>query len=480
MSPARRFALVDILHVLDALPVGVMVVSPAGRVLHLNPALAALTGFNAEAARGLPCRYILRSRPCVAGCPLGCGSFGTGGVRSDKIVSASEREISGEAEAGMPGVFGPGVNGKKDGAQANLILSKLISGELPGPGGLDTDLLTVKKRKVPVRLTHFPLLDSRGTEVLRLDVVEDLTELRLLEQRLLQQAHGHGKLVGKSAAMERITTLIPTIAPSTAQVFITGETGTGKDILAETLHQASPRSREPFVRINISPLPEDLLAAELFGQVFPDAPDKPGRFQQAAGGTLYITEVADIPHGIQTRLVNFLDEGSVLPVGALKNSKVNVRLITATNRDPASLMEKGLLSQELFHRLNVVNINMPPLRERKEDIDFLLQHFLDIYAARFKKSFTGFSAEARARLADYAYPGNVRELKNIVEYAAMVCPDATIGIASLPAHIGTAFFSDSVTASSIATGSGITAGTNEAGASSAAKSRAVAKKRNRS
>lgn len=431
MSPARRFALVDILHVLDALPVGVMAASPEGRVLHLNPALSLLTGFSTEDARGLPCRNILRARPCVAGCSLGCGSFGTG----TDVIGIGD---TGTGDACAADIGGTGTGGNKGGIPSGFALSKLIAGELPGPGGLETDLLSMKKCKVPVRLTHFPLLDNLGVELLRLDVVEDLTELRLLEQRLHQQAHGHGKLVGRSAAMERITTLIPSIAPSAAQVFITGETGTGKDILAETLHQASPRSREPFVRINISPLPEDLLCAELFGQVSSNAPDKPGRFQQAAGGTLYITEVADIPQGIQTRLASFLDEGAILPVGAVKPVKINIRLITATNRDPAALIESGVLSKELFHRLNVVNLQLPPLRERKDDIDFLLQHFLDIYATRFKKTFTGFSPEARARLAGYDYPGNVRELKNIVEYAAMVCPDATIGIASLPAHIGAA------------------------------------------
>ena len=395
MSPASRFASADILQVLDALPVGVLMVSPEGVVLHLNQALSALTGFAPEAAQGLPCRHILRGRPCVAGCPLGCCSFG-----------------------------GPGS------------LANCAPGEEPhvtaaGASCFETDILSLKSRKVPVRLTHFPVLDALGKELFRFDVVEDLTEVKILEQRL-HQASGHGKLVGRSAAMEKIGALIPSIAPSAAPVCITGETGTGKDILAETLHQASQRSREPFIRLNVSPLPEELLAPEIFGQALPGVPERPGRFQQAAGGTLYLTELADLPKGIQTRLVQFLDTGAILPVGARHESRINVRLITATNRDPAELVRQGILSRELFHRLNVVQIALPPLRERREDIDFLLTHFLNIYAARFKKRFTGFSAEARALLAAYDYPGNVRELKNIVEYAAMVCPDAEIGIQSLP------------------------------------------------
>lgn len=403
MSPAGRFAFADILQVLDALPVGVLMLSPEGEILHLNQALSLLTGYPAQSANGLPCRHVLRARACVAGCALGCGAFGKAAGRTDAAP----------ASLGPPDFF---------------------EAELPGRSGVETDILTWKMRKVPVRLTHFPVLDADGRELFRLDVVEDLTEVKILEERL-HRASGHGKLVGRSAAMEKIGSLIPSIASSTAPVFISGETGTGKDVLAETLHQASPRSREPFIRLNVSPLPEEMLAPEIFGQALPGAQERPGRFQQAAGGTVYITEIADVPRGIQTRLVRFLDDGSLLPVGALRETRLNVRLITATNRDPAELLRQGLISAELYHRLNVVHLVLPPLRDRKEDIDFLLRHFLDIYAARFKKRFTGFSAGARSLLAAYDYPGNVRELRNMVEYAAMVCPDGEIDVNGLPALV---------------------------------------------
>ena len=406
MSPAGRFAFADILQVLDALPMGVLMVSSEGEILHLNRALSLLTGYAAESASGLPCRHVLRAKPCVAGCALGCGAFG-------KTSGHDGVSLSRLGQPGFP------------------------EAEALGPGGFETDILTWKMRKVPVRLTHFPVLDADGRELFRLDVVEDLTEVKILEERL-HQASGHGKLVGRSAAMEKISSLIPSIASSTAPVFISGETGTGKDILAETLHQASHRSREPFIRLNVSPLPEDMLAPEIFGHAPPDAPERPGRFQQAAGGTLYITEIADVPKGIQTRLVRFLDDGTVLPVGAVRENRLNVRLITATNRDPAELVRQDIVSGELYHRLNVVRLVLPPLRERREDIDFLLRHFLDIYAARFKKHFTGFSAKARSLLTAYDYPGNVRELRNMVEYAAMVCPDGEIDVGCLPAHVAQA------------------------------------------
>ena len=409
MSPARRFGLADILHVLNALPVGVMMLSPQGRVLHMNKALGALTGFDPEHARGLPCRHVLRGRPCVAGCPLGCGAFGLSGGAAG-------------LKSGWPGGSG-------------TVLPDTWKSDGAGGFSLETDILTRKKRKMPVRLTHFSVPDGAGKELFRLDVLEDLTEMKVLEQRL-HQSRGHGRLIGKSAAMERVANLIASVAPTSAPILISGETGTGKDILAETLHQASQRSREPFVRLSVSPLPEELLVADLFGQATPGLPDKPGRLQQAAGGTLYITEVADIPKGIQSRLISVLDEGAILPVGGSRPVAVDLRLITATNHSPGALVDQGLVTPELFHRLNVVHLQLPPLRERREDIDFLLQHFLDMFAARFKKEIRGFSAEARTLLAAHDYPGNVRELRNIVEYAAMVCAEPLIGVDSLPGHLG--------------------------------------------
>lgn len=402
MSPARHFAFVDVLKVLDALPVGIAMLSPQGIVLHCNKKLAALTGFTTERALGLPCRHVLKSRPCVAGCPLGCSSFGTGTA------------VNAEHAPGIP-------------------VDELASADFTALGGLETDILTLHRRKVPIRLTHFPVIDKEGNPLFYLDVIEDQTEVKLLEQRL-RQAGGGGKFVGRSPAIERIAALIPSLAASDAPVLLTGATGTGKDVLAETLHFASPRSREPFVRVNLSPMPAPLLAAELFGSAVQTLTGKLGRFQQAAGGTLYFTELADIPHDIQSQLIRFLDDGVVMPVGGAREMPLNLRLMAATNRDPAALAEEGSLSPELYYRLNRVHLHLPPLRERAEDIDFLLQHFLAQFTVRFKKRITGFSPRVRSVLAQHSYPGNVRELRNIVEYAVMVCLGETIDLDSLPAH----------------------------------------------
>ena len=397
MSPASHFASADILKILDALPVGVMMIHPDGTVLHLNQTLSEMTGFSAAQAEDAPCRYILRSRPCVSGCSLGCCSFG-----------------GGKTAPAVP-------------------VQTLAAESLKGRESLETDILTLKKRRVPVRLTHFPVRDGNGNTLFYLDVVEDLTDLKLLENRL-HEARGHGKLVGRGPAMEKILSLVASLASSVAPVLITGETGTGKDILAETLHRDSHRSREPFLRVNAIPQSEELLVADLFGQVDSGPADRLGKFQQAAGGTLYITELADIPQAIQARLVYYLDTGAILPVGGNRELVPNVRLITATSRSPEELVKTGVLSGELFYRLNVIRLAIPPLRERREDIDFLLRHFLEMFGPRFKKQLNGFTQEAQSLLARHDYPGNVRELRNIVEYAVMVCTGPDIGTDSLPAH----------------------------------------------
>jgi len=379
MAALFGFDCLDFPGLLDGLPVGVAVLDGQGRVQFLNRALEALTGFAREDAQGLPCRHVLRSRACVQDCPWARGE-------------------------------GEGL-------------------------GAETDLINRHRRRISVRLTPVRLRDADGREVCRLDVIEDLTPLKEMENRL-SLAAGPGQMVGRSQAMEKIQRLLPVIAQSDSPVLITGETGTGKDLLAEALHKASPRSREPFVRFSCGPMPEELLEAELFGRRGQDNDEgRQGRFQQANNGTLSLSEIADLPVQQQARLVRYLDEHTILPLGADKPLRVNVRLIASTNADPEALIRQGRLREDLFHRLSAVRLHLPPLRERGEDVSFLLQHFLGLYAARFKKDIAGFSQKALRLLSGYAFPGNVRELKNIVEFAAMVCTSDQIQPAHLPAHL---------------------------------------------
>lgn len=369
----------DLPALLDGLPVGVVLLDDGGRVLMLNKALEALTGYTRDEVRGLPCRHVLRSRACVQGCP----------------------------------------HGNED-----------------GPGtGVETDCINRHRRKIPVRITPVRVADGKNRPVCVLDVVEDLTALREIEARL-SQATGQGQIVGRSPAMEKLLRLVPVIAQHDTPVLITGETGTGKDLLAESVHKASPRSREPFVRFSCGPMPTELLDTELFGRVLEGGGElKPGRFQQAQGGTLYLSEIADLPLNQQSRLVRFLDEGTILPVGASKPVRVNARLMASTAQSPEKLVREGRLREDLFHRISAIRLHLPRLKERGEDMGFLLHHFLGHYAARFKKSITGVSPKALRLLCTHEFPGNVRELKNIVEFAVMVCTGEMIRIEHLPGHL---------------------------------------------
>jgi PAS domain S-box-containing protein len=369
----------DLPSLLDGLPVGVALLDDAGRVLMLNKALEALTGYSRDEVRGMPCRHVLRSRACVQGCPHG---------RDD----------------------------------------------LPG-AGVETDCINRHRRKIPVRITPVRVSDGNNRPVCVLDVVEDLTAMREIEARL-SQATGQGQIVGRSPIMEKLLRLVPVIAQHDTPVLITGETGTGKDLLAESTHKASPRSREPFVRFSCGPMPPELLDAELFGRMLDGTAEfKPGRFQQAQGGTLYLSEIADLPLSQQMSLVRFLDEGVVLPLGASKSVRINVRLMASTAESPERLVRDGRLREDLFHRIAAIRLHLPRLKERGEDLGFLLHHYLNHYAARFKKNIKGISPEALRVLCSHDFPGNVRELKNIMEFAAMVCTDDNIGIGHLPGHL---------------------------------------------
>jgi DNA-binding NtrC family response regulator len=183
-------------------------------------------------------------------------------------------------------------------------------------------------------------------------------------------------------------------------------------------------------------MPEALLDAELFGQAEgPGGLPRPGKFQLAQNGTLYLSEIADMPLAQQARLLRLLDEKAVLPAGGDRPMHLNVRVVAATGSDPEELVKAGLLREDLFHRLNAVRLHLPPLRERGEDINFLLAHYLKIFTAKFRKQVGGFSDEAQALLSSYDFPGNVRELRNMVEYAVMVCPGEMVLPDHLPSHL---------------------------------------------
>jgi transcriptional regulator with PAS, ATPase and Fis domain len=246
-------------------------------------------------------------------------------------------------------------------------------------------------------------------------------------------------IVSKSPAMQRLFQILPDISRSESNVLILGESGTGKELVAKAIYNASERREKPFVAVNCGALPETLLESELFGYksgAFTDAKtDRKGRFAAAEGGTIFLDEIGDIPQSLQVKLLRVLQEKSYEPLGSDTPVQANVRILAATNRDLGQLVQEGLFRDDLFYRLNVANIVLPPLRERIEDIPLLVAKFVENYRAEKQKDIAGVSDEVMQRLMRYHYPGNIRELENIIEYGFILCPGGNIQEQHLPDSI---------------------------------------------
>jgi len=265
-------------------------------------------------------------------------------------------------------------------------------------------------------------------------------EAESLRTQLHQQAGaGMAGLVGGSAAMQRVYAVARRVAPSKAAVLITGESGTGKGELARIIHESSPRKSGPFIQLQCAALSESLLESELFGHEkgsFTGADKRRlGRFEQANGGTLFLDEVGEIPPSIQVKLLRVLQEKAFERVGGNETLKVDVRIVAATNRELVAEVEAGRFREDLFYRLKVVHIDMPPLRAREGDINLLASHFLRRFAAENEKHITGFSDAARATLLAHRWPGNVRELENAIERAVVLAEGSIIEPSDLPQEV---------------------------------------------
>jgi len=261
---------------------------------------------------------------------------------------------------------------------------------------------------------------------------------RALQQRL-DALLQHGAVVGNSPAFRRMIALIEQVADSSATVLIEGESGTGKEGAARLIHQRSGRKDGPFIAVNCAALPETLLESELFGYekgAFTGAAGrKEGRFELANGGTLFLDEVADLSLVTQPKILRVLQEGEFERLGGTRAVKVDVRIVTATNQDLAHMVRDKRFREDLYYRLKVISINVPPLRERREDIRVLAEHFLRLYAAKNNRVLGGFTDEAFRRLEGYSWPGNVRELENVVERGVVLARSALIDVADLPEEI---------------------------------------------
>jgi len=292
--------------------------------------------------------------------------------------------------------------------------------------------------QVPISISAAPLYDSEGRLIGGVETFRDLSAIQLLRRRMEEQ-YTFEDIVGKSPEFSKIFQILPRIAQSSSSVLLTGESGTGKELFARAIHNLSPRQDSPFVVINCGALPEHLLESELFGYkagAFTDAKrDKSGRLQMADGGTVFLDEIGELPIALQVKILRVLQEKTFEPLGSLQEQSVDIRIVAATNKDLDQAVQSGEFRQDLYYRLNVVRLHLPPLRSRTEDIPLLINQFIRNFNVLQNKTIQGMSEDALSILLRHPYPGNVRELENIIEYAFILCPGGFIQVEHLPEYL---------------------------------------------
>jgi PAS domain S-box-containing protein len=293
-------------------------------------------------------------------------------------------------------------------------------------------------RRIPIRISTALLKESAGKVIGGVETFQDLSQIEQL-QKELHSRYTFEDIVGRSAIMMKLFEILPQIAQSASTVLIEGPSGTGKELFAQAIHSLSPRKRKPFIAINCAALPDTLLESELFGHkagAFTDARrDKPGRFALANGGTIFLDEIGDISPAMQVRLLRVLQERTIEPLGSVESLKVDVRIIAATNKDLGLLVREGPFREDLYYRIRVISLKLPSLCQRREDIPQLIDHIIAKFNRVQGKDITGVSDDVMARLMEYEYPGNVRELENIIEQAFVLCRDRIIELHHLPAEL---------------------------------------------
>jgi len=299
-------------------------------------------------------------------------------------------------------------------------------------------IITADGNRIPISISTAVLKDADGKVVGGAETFRDLSEVEALRQEL-EGRFRVADLVSRSPLMQKVFEVLPAIAASPSTVLILGETGTGKEMMARTIHDLSPRRHGPFVAVNCCALPDTLLESELFGYkagAFTGATrDKPGRFARASGGTIFLDEIGDVSPALQVRLLRVLQERTFEPLGATGSETTDARVIVATNRDLAELTRGGSFREDLFYRVNVVRVQLPPLRRRKEDIPLLVEHFINRFNRLQRKAIQGIAAEALSLLMAHHWPGNVRELANVIERSFIMCGQGLISISHLPEEL---------------------------------------------
>lgn len=371
--------------ILDSIADGVFTVDSEWKITSFNRAAEKITGITKEEAMGRQCWEVFRAGICEKDCSL--------------------RHT---VETGQPVVN-----------QSIFIINS--RGERV-PISISTALLKNKKKQV-----------IGGVETFR-----DLSLVEELKKELYSRQSFHD-IISKNKEMQRLFSMLEKLSESDTTVILVGESGTGKELFAKAIHSMSQRKDGPIITINCGALPDNLLESELFGYkagAFTDAKkDKPGRITLAHGGTLFLDEIGDISPAMQVKLLRVLQDKIFEPLGGTKPEKVDVRIIAATNKDLEKLVKEGTFREDFYYRINVAKLVLPPLRNRKEDIPLLSEHFIGKFNRRMDKEILGLEPEALAVLMSHDYPGNIRELENIIEYAMVVCKDRLIGIEHLPDYL---------------------------------------------
>ncbi len=371
--------------ILDSIADGVFTVDENWRVTSFNHAAEQITGIPRQQALGQCCKNVLKADLCETGCAL--------------------RQTM---ETGQPVINKPVHIVDSQGQRKSITISSAL------------------------------LKNREGQIIGGVETFRDMTLVEELRKQLEKQ-YSCEDIISRSHTMQQLFDVLPRVAESDCTVLIEGETGTGKELFAHALRSLSSRRKKPFVTVNCSALPDTLLESELFGYkagAFTDAKkDKPGRFALAQGGTLFLDEIGDISPAVQVRLLRVLQDKTYEPLGGVSTIEADVRVVTATNKNLAELVDKGVFRKDLFYRINVVHFELPPLRERKEDIPLLIDHFISRFNVLYGKEICCVSNDAMGELLSHDFPGNIRELENILEHCFVLCQGQLIESRDLPESV---------------------------------------------
>jgi len=371
--------------ILESISDGVFTVDPEWRIMSFNRAAEKITGIPRQEAIGRRCWEVFRSNMCEENCAL-----------------------------------------KRTMEEGTSLTSS------------STYIVRSDKKRIPISVSTAPLIGGNGEVLGGVESFRDRSVVEAL-RKCLDGRFQIGDIVSRSDAMHKILAILPLVAESGSTVLLEGETGTGKGLLARAIHEASPRRDKPFVAINCGALPDTLLESELFGYkagAFTNATrDKTGYFAATRGGTIFLDEIGDTSSAFQVKLLRVLEERAFVPLGSVTKIASDVRVIAATNRNLVDQVAKGKFRQDLFYRINVVRMNLPPLRQRKEDIPLLIGHFIEKMNLLRGKAVTGVEDEVLQILMGHDYPGNIRELENIIEHTFVLCSGGNIKAGHLPGSL---------------------------------------------